>query len=236
MFGIDDLIAAGVGTVTSAIGGIGAYKAQKKGINQALETQRESKAALEPWQQAGEDALKEWSSKVMAGPGEFKESEGYKWTLGEGEKAIKRGASTSAGFGTGAMGKSLIRYGQGLASNEYDKFQDRYLKSLVPYQQLTGVGQWAVGNKISINDQIADLEVDKGMAKANAWVTGANAVRGGISDAVSLSQLGGNQVPMGTSTPPISPSIGSFSGGYNANNLSMSSTNPYRQPLVPGRL
>jgi hypothetical protein len=198
MFGIDDLIGGTVGAVGSIVGAVGGYKAQKRAINDAIATEKESLADLEPWQVAGEEALGAWKEKVMAGPGEFTESEGYKWTLGEGEKAIKRASSTSAGFGTGAMGKSLIRHAQGLASNEYDKFQDRYLKSITPYSQLAGVGQWAIGNQIGVRDRIADLTVDKGMAKANAWATGANAIRGGIQDAVSLSELSGNRTPINT--------------------------------------
>lgn len=187
MFGIGAIL----GTVASTVGQIGGHKAQKRGINDALETQRESLEELEPWQQAGEEALGAWSEKVMAGPGEFKESEGYKFTLGEGEKAIKRASSTSAGFGTGAMGKSLIRYGQGQASTEYDAFQDRYLKSLVPYQQLAGVGERAVGQRTNIRDRMADLQADKGMAKSNLYAGLANTARGGVSDAITLSSLGG---------------------------------------------
>jgi len=204
MFGIDDLISAGAGMVSSAVGAIGSSKAQKKAINEAIATQKESMADLEPWQQAGEEALGAWSEKVMAGPGEFKESEGYQFTLGEGEKAIKRAASTSAGFGTGAMGKSLIKYGQGMASTEYDKFLDRYTKSLVPYQRLAGAGQWAIGNQIGVRNNIADLQVDKGQAKANAWSGVTNAVRGGISDMTTLSSLGGGGGTPMTSTPSYS--------------------------------
>ena len=188
-----------LGTVASAVGAIGAGKAQKRGINEALEAQRESIAELEPWQQAGEEALGAWSEKVMAGPGKFEESEEYKFIRGEGEKAIKRGASTSAGFGTGAMGKSLIRYGQGIASTYYDKFQDRYLKSLAPYQQLAGVGERAVGQRTNIRDRMAGLQQDKGTVKANVYAGVTGAVRGGIGDITTLSQLGGGGG--GTSIP-----------------------------------
>jgi len=201
MFGIDDLIAGGVGAIGGVVSSIFGGNAQKKAINAAINTQKESLQELEPWQQAGTEALNAWREKVMAGPGEFTESEGYKFTLGEGEKAIKRGASTSAGFGTGAMGKSLIRYGQGLASNEYDKFQDRYLKSLVPFQSLAGVGQWALGNEMNVRNQISDLQVDKGIAQSNMYTGISNSVRGGISDAVTMSGLPGSGGLTGGSVP-----------------------------------
>ncbi len=209
-----------LGTVASAVGAAKAGQAQRKGINQAMDTQRESLQELEPWQQAGEEALGAWSEKVMAGPGKFEESEEYKFIRGEGEKAIKRGASTSAGFGTGAMGKSLIRYGQRIASTYYDKFQDRYLKSLAPYQALAGAGERAIGQRTNIRDRMAGLQQDKGQSKANVWATGANAVRGGISDVTTLSNLGGNRTPIG-GTPPINPNVRTFQGGYDPTRLSI---------------
>jgi hypothetical protein len=223
MFGIDDLIGGAVGAVSSVVGGIGGYKAQKKAINQAMSTQRESLEALEPWQQAGEEALQGWREKVSAGPGEFAESDEYKFALSEGEKAIKRGASTGAGFGTGSMGKSLTRYAINTANTFYDRFQDRYLKSLQPYSQLAGVGQWAVGSQNQIRNSIADLQYDKGIAKGNAWATGANAVRGGIQDAVSLSQLGqsgisGGGTPIGGGIPS---NMSSFNAGYDPSRLAL---------------
>jgi hypothetical protein len=143
----------------------------------------------------------------MAGPGDFQDSDEYKFALEEGEKAIKRGASTGAGFGTGAMGKGLTRYAINTANTFYDRFQDRYLKSLVPFQQMAGVGQWAVGNRMGVRDRIAGLQFDKGVSKGNAWATGANAIRGGMQDAVSLSQLGRGtgRTPIGGATPPWNP-------------------------------
>jgi hypothetical protein len=198
MFGIDDLLMAGAGMVSNTIGAISGYKAQKRGINDAIATEQKNITNLEPWQKAGEDALSAWKEKVMAGPGDFKASEGYTWELGQGQNAIDRSEAAAGNTGTGAARKSLARYTMGLASTEYDKFQDRYLKSLVPYQQLAGVGQWAVGNEIGVNNEIAGLQVDKGQAKANMFSTIGNSVRGGISDAVTLGNLGGGGVPMNT--------------------------------------
>lgn len=52
---------------------------------------------------------------------------GYQFRMGEGAKAIERGAASRGNLLTGGTAKALTRYGQDFASNEYDKIYNRAL-------------------------------------------------------------------------------------------------------------
>lgn len=102
-----------------------------------LEKQRaQARKDVAPWMQ--EDFLKEYASAVREGPGEFTESPGYQFTLGEGQKAIERAAAARGGLQSPATQKALAQYATGLASQEYDSFLDRYHRSLAPKADLAG--------------------------------------------------------------------------------------------------
>ncbi|MCK4826846.1 hypothetical protein KA005_64520, partial [bacterium] len=95
---------------------------------------------LEPWRKAGTDALGQLQTKISAGPGEFEESPGYQFRLGEGQKAIERGAAARGGALSGAAVKAGMRYGQQFATQDYDNFLRRYYESMNPLERMSGQG------------------------------------------------------------------------------------------------
>jgi hypothetical protein len=82
-------------------------------------------------------------NKIQEGPGEFTESPGYQFRLGQGVQALERGAAARGRQLSGAQGKALTRYGQDYASNEYDNFLRRYYASLQPYEGMVDRGMTA---------------------------------------------------------------------------------------------
>jgi hypothetical protein len=52
---------------------------------------------------------------------------GYQWRMDQGRKALEASAAARGGLFSGATGKALVDYGQGLASQEYDKAYGRAL-------------------------------------------------------------------------------------------------------------
>lgn len=124
----------------------------------------------QPYREAGTRALGTLEERLAAGPGEFEESPGYQFRLGEGIKAMERAASARGGAGAlydPRLYNELQQYGQGYASDEYDKFINRYYQSLTPYQQMVqDVGLPAAGAS-------ADLAYNTGIAKSNLGMTGA---------------------------------------------------------------
>ena len=106
-----------------------------------MEMYYQTREDLEPYMKTGEKGLQQYYNLLTKGPGEFKEEPGYQFRLGEGEKAIDRASAAGGSFFSGKRGKALVEYGQEFASNEYDKFMNRYYKKLDAYGNLMNVGQ-----------------------------------------------------------------------------------------------
>ncbi len=110
------------------------YMSQALGYLERQSSQ--ARTDLAPWMK--EDFLNDYASAVKAGPGEFTESPGYQWTLGQGQQAIERSAAARGQLQSPSTQKALAKYSMGLASQEYDSFLNRYYQSLVPKADLAG--------------------------------------------------------------------------------------------------
>lgn len=110
--------------------------------------------------QAGQNRLMEYlgigGNRGATGYGDFATAEftpedfargvdpGYAFRLSEGLKAVDRQAAARGGLISGAALKASQRYGQDMASQEFqnafNRFQTTRANTLAPYQQLQGVG------------------------------------------------------------------------------------------------
>ena len=117
---------------------------------------------------------------IDKGSGEFEEDPGYKFRLGEGNKAIDRASAASGGFFSGKHGKALVEYGQDYATNEFDKFMGRYYKKLDTYGNLAtmgqsaaakvgAAGQTAVGNSANVQLGAAEGRASSYVNKGDIW-------------------------------------------------------------------
>jgi hypothetical protein len=113
----------------------------------------EGKERMAPWMEAGQEGFSKLADLVNAyqtfnqGPAEstrnnlsafrsdpnlrfsmsdFKKDPGYEFRLKEGQKAIENAAAAKGGMGSGATYKALARFGQNLASNEYNNAFNRF--------------------------------------------------------------------------------------------------------------
>lgn len=133
---------------------------------------------LNPWRQAGTDALGQLQSKIAAGPGEFTGSPGYQFRLDEGQKAIERSAAARGGALSGAALKEGMRYGQDFATNDYDNFLRRYYESMQPFERMSGQGMQAAGQMGDFSmrgaEQAAQADLQSAMWAANARQTATN--------------------------------------------------------------
>jgi hypothetical protein len=229
------VVAAGVGAYAASSSADTAADAQMQAANTqaasadaATATQwnmfRQSREDQLPWLQTGARSLSALEKKITAGPGKFTEDPGYQSRLAEGNKQIGRTASATGGIASGSTLKALTRYGQDYASNEYDKWLQRYYQSLTPYQSLASVGQTTasgLGKEGAYTGaQVGQNTIAAGNARAsgylgqaagsinqtNAW-TGA--AQGGLN---ALGTYYGNQ----PTTPSYTqPTVGpTSSGGY----------------------
>ena len=169
-----------------------ASEAQRKGAGQATQAQLEmyyqGREDIAPWRKKGKWALRELRGKIKAGPGEFEESPGYQFRLAEGIKARERGAAARGNVLSGAQEKDLMRFGQGLATEDYDNWLRRYYQSLGPYQSMAGLGQTSAVQTAQMGQQtgqsIGQNYLAAGRARASGYINQANIMSGAVTSGV----------------------------------------------------
>ena len=126
----------------------------------------------------------------------FKTDPGYAFRMSEGMKALERSAAARGGLLSGATLKGTQRYGQDLASQEYQNAFNRYQAertgTLNPYQALAGVAQSSantLGQQAgAYGNAMASNIIGSGNAQASGYMGGANAIAGGVGQGINFYQ------------------------------------------------
>jgi hypothetical protein len=149
---------------------------------------------LAPYRDAGAADYQNYRNQVG---GSFQTSPGYEFARSEGIRGIDQAASARGLIGSGARARELMRYGTGVANQEYGNWMNRL-------QGLAGVGQTASGQTASLGQQagqnlaatnsqggsaLANLAMQTGQANAQGTVGQANALLGGVNQGVGLWSL-----------------------------------------------
>lgn len=190
-----------MGSVVEGVAGIFGSRRQAKAVEQAASTGAEAQRYAadlqkqmferqvelqEPWRQAGVSALNQLiplSQQYQPfGMQQFQAEPGYGFRLSEGMKALERGAAARGGLLSGATLKGIQRYGQDLASQEYQNAFNRYQSErqarLGPLQSLAGVGQTATqalgGATSQYGTNVGNLAMTGGANLANAALAQGN--------------------------------------------------------------
>jgi len=182
---------------TQAAAAADATAAQERMFERQIELQK-------PYREAGELALNRLSLGTKPG-GEFDKAfsetkftadPGYAFRLSEGMKALDRTAASRGGLLSGATLKGAQRYGQDLASQEYQNAFNRYYAErtnrLQPLQSLAGVGQTSA-NTLSnaagqFGSQIGANIIGAGNAAAAGQIGSANAIAQGVGQGINFYQ------------------------------------------------
>jgi hypothetical protein len=209
--------AAGVGAlVGSSVGG--AISSNKAASTAAKATESASQRAAdtelamferqvelqEPWRKAGEEALNKLiplsSEYTPFGTQQFQADPGYQFRMSEGMKALERSAAARGGLLSGSTLRATQRFGQDLASQEYQNAFNRYQAErtarLNPLQSLAGVGQSSaqalagqagqLGSSLSQN--YLQSGIAAGQARASGYLGAQNAITGGLGSALNFYQ------------------------------------------------
>lgn len=139
--------------------------------------------------------------------GDYQADPGYEFRQAEGMKGLERSASARGGLMSGRAGKDMLRFSQGLASDEYqnafNRFQVNRANKLNPLQSLAGVGQSATNTlgqagqnfaKSASNTlgtmagNVGNAMIGAGNARASGYVGQANAVNNAISQGYGMYQ------------------------------------------------
>lgn len=210
-----------IASIGSALIGAGAAssaaKQQAKATRYAADvtarTADANRALLEPSIRAG-DTARGFQLGALGLPGgvsrdeamaAFRTSPGYSFAFDEGRNALEGSAATNRTLFSGKTMKDLTRFGQGLADQSFGNWFGRV-------GAIAGQGAGATGTAVNVNADsgrtLADLAVQGGNNRASSYITGANALTGGIQ----------NFADMYSYYNPPSWQRPSFAGGVNIGN------------------
>lgn len=177
---------------------------QERMFNKQIELQ-------EPWRQAGMNALAQIGGG-FTGKVDLTQDPGYAFRLAEGQKALERTAAARGGLLSGGAVREAMRYGQGMASQEYQNAYNRALTQYNTLASLAGVGQTSAGNMAAqagqygtnVGNTLAAGISGEGQARASGYLGVGNALQSGLSAGLNYYQ--GNQMLnylKGLNTPAI---------------------------------
>ena len=143
---------------------------------------------------------------------------GYAFRMSEGMKALDRSAAARGGLLSGATLKGAQRYGQDLASQEYQNAFNRYqtarTNTLNPFASLAGVAQSSANTLGSaagqLGGQIGSNIIGAGNAMAAGQVGSANAIAQGVGQGINFyqnQQMMNRLFPTTAATPSAGPEL-----------------------------
>ena len=192
----------------------------------------------EPWRQAGINALNKLiplSDYQKFGMDQFQADPGYAFRMSEGMKALERSAAARGGLLSGGTLKATERFGQDLASQEYQNAFNRYqaerAAQLQPLQALAGVGQTSAntltGAAGQLGQNLGEAVQGAAAARASGYVGGANAITNALGTGLNYFQ--GQNYLNAMRTPPGFNYTPGF-GGYNYTYQNPGSVGPQLPP------
>jgi hypothetical protein len=141
------------------------------------------------------------------GADKFKTDPGYAFRMAEGMKALERSAAARGGLLSGATLRGTQRFGQDLASQEYqnafNRFQAERAGTLNPFQALAGTAQSSantlggqagqmgsnISNALGAYGSAAQGNIiGSGNAQASGYMGMANAIGGGVGQGINFYQ------------------------------------------------
>lgn len=174
------------GAAIAAVAALGAASAQKDAAGSAAAKQRGAEAAAlegykqynQPYYDVGTAALRQIQRLNAGDFSSFQQSPDYQFTLGQGLEAINRAAASRGALNAGGTDIDLMRYGQGLASQQYGDYYSRLA-------QLAGLGQ---SSAQGLGGSASQAAANMGQIGANQSINQANAYSNALSQ---LGALGG---------------------------------------------
>lgn len=166
-----------------------AAKAQVKGTEMGIaELQRQfdlNRADLAPWREAGIAAL--GAGAAMLQPGyDYKTSPGYDFRFNEGQRAVESSAASKGQLYSGGNLKDLVRFGDGVASDDFGDSFNRQMAIAGGGQQATTAGAQMGQNTAN---GIADLYTQRGNAKASGYIGQAQGIQQGIGQLAQMAAM-----------------------------------------------
>jgi hypothetical protein len=164
---------------------------------------------LDPYTRAGRQALDTWMAANGMNPDiskediyeKFRNSPGYQFAKEEGDKAVARNAAARGTTQSGALQKELLKYGQGMADQQYDTWLNRVAQTMGMGANAAGAqanNSWNTGFNLAnqgsnLANAVGNMYAGQGASAANAGMAGSGGggnIWGGVG-AVAGGVIGG---------------------------------------------
>lgn len=184
-------IASGNASRSQAEAADRARELQEKMWQQGQKNYEQSRNDMAPWMDAGQSSLAELMAQMQGGyfdrqfdPSQLANDPGYQFRMAEGQKALERSASARGMLNSGGALKSLARYSQGVASDEYGNAWNR--------NQAENTGRYnRMANIAGLGQQQSQALGSLGAQNTNAGANFANSM-GGLYGAMGNAQAAGH--------------------------------------------
>lgn len=205
-----------LGAESSADAASSAANASARATEASVAEQRRqfdlNRADMQPWLTAGTESVNALAAGLRPG-GQFasmtpfnfqydqNQDPGYAFRLSEGMKALERSAAARGGLLSGTMLKGAQRYGQDMASQEYQNAFNRYTTGFnantgernALYNRLAGVsntgqvtGQQIGAQGANMASNIGNAYMSNAANQGNAMMAGAGARQSAYSGAANM--------------------------------------------------
>jgi hypothetical protein len=188
------IAAAGISAVGSILGGKGASKAAKAQVqagDRAIASNERmfdvARGDLAPWREAGGKAIGSLSDMLQPGY-DHTTSPGYQFRFNEGQRAQESSAASKGMLMTGGTLKDLVRFGQGVASDDFNQQFNR-TASVAAGGQQANTTLAGLGANMGANN--GNIMLQQGNARASGYAGQAAALGGGLNNLAFLAMNGG---------------------------------------------
>lgn len=175
---IGDIAGAIIGGNASKKAAKAQEKSTQRGIAEISRQYDLTRQDFAPWRAEGATAIGKMGEMLKPGY-DHTTSPGYEFRLGEGMRTVENSAAAKGILQSGGTLKGLMRYGQGVAAEDFNDQFNRQASVAAGGQQvnttLGALGAQKAGG-------IAELFTQGGNAKASGYVGQANAWINGISN------------------------------------------------------
>lgn len=196
------------GAVIGANGAKKAAKTQAAAADATIAEQRrqydQTRADFAPWREAGGAAITSLSD--MLGPGyDHTTSPGYQFRFDEGMRAVENSAAARGMLASGGTLKDLVRFGQGVAADDFNDQFNRTASVAAGGQQ---VNTTLAGLGANTANQVGNALIQQGNARASGYAGQAQAFGGALNSLAGMAVNGGfggttSQPQSGWGTPGI---------------------------------
>lgn len=171
------------GAAISVVGGAMSANSQKKAAKGAANAQAQgqqlsiaeqqrqfdlTRQDMQPWMQAGQNALGQMQDLNSGDFSSFTESPDYAFARSQGLQGLDRSAAARGSLNTGGHSADVMGYASGLASQNYGNFYNR-LSNMAGQGQTTATGLGQFGSNAASN--IGNAYGNIGNARASSYLS-----------------------------------------------------------------